>query len=1121
MSRRNISIVLAFFLVAALGVSACGGTDGEAEVTIESVDPTNSYPGVRTDVVFNIEPGEGVSEDQISWVVNFGDGTSVEGDGTEGEESNTYEDPGEFPLEVVAMVDGEEAGSATETVSILEPIDLVVDDVQGSPANIEVEEELDVDFEVFENDGGSIRSEFDVSFFLSESSSVDLESLQEEEEELVPLGTATIEAEEEGEAVVESGATLDGLESVEIPEDVSSGSYRVVAWVNPEDQLADEDEENNFSVSNSDIRVENPEDVLPDPAVQEVTLRPERAFPEMGQVQTSFTVDNRGAEDAFDIVAELWLSEGDDELDEDEDTRLGETDPFEVPGNDDETIGPDEYVLDDPIQPPSDGESEVYLIVSLEMDGEEASEDNNIGVSEASTVSDEPLDGIDVAVRDFSISPHSTFLDGSLETQMTLANEGTEDAGSFFCGIYLADEPRVDTDNDERLTNINISSLDSEEEEEIEREFTVPGTNDPGDYYLYVVCDPVGALEEPIRSNNQQVYSEEISITDEADVDLYVDELSVPEEVEHGEEFDLTATICVAGSNPPGRTEGLLYRQVDEMPTFEEDPVDEFEVPNIEPNECEDVTIETTAECEDFEDNYGYGIEVDAGDSVPENDEDNNEETADTLMTFNGEYCSCEDDGRGNDSAGDAYPVGDGVSSESVCESEGCDYYQTDLTDGQSLLVTTTYDDEYGDLETELFDSSGVSTIDYSDTDGHQEVATFLNDGDSRYKYSVCGQTSSDQNLYDLDVQVIDPSPDADLVAHNLEIPEDGSYSIGSEFDITFDVYNVGQADVDEAVDANLVVSPDNTIGNSDDIALDPSSISIDPIDGESSTEVEATVTIPDTVDDDDYYLGVELDFEDADTGNNTARSQPLTVETLCYDPLEPNSYPDQARKVDDGEYNNLVACTEEDDYYEICANNGDQVDASVTFDEVDGDLDLELYDDENDIIDSSTSASSGQEEVSVDYVNGDQCYYLRVPLLSVDDEDQVDYDMDVDIEEAPEELQCDGRLEPNDTPDTAASYLSATTLDTSLDRCPSDDIDYYYLNLSSGQTVDLSATLEDSQSSGTLRLQLYDNNGSPEENQETGPGQDTAEIEDYTAPTSGTYHVEVTVGGSDRNVPY
>jgi hypothetical protein len=1102
--------------------TGCGGDDGDksAEVTITSIEPESSYPGVATNVSFEIAPGPNTSADELNWTVRFGDGRTASGEELSTSTSHVYEASGTYPLEVVALAGGEQVGSASESVRILAPVDLELSATRGSPANVRVGDDLTVSFSATNLEAGDVVTPFDVSVYLTSSSSVTLDELAD----LDALGTRRVTAEQDGESVISAGDEAEFGLTIEVPDTLVTGDYHAVAWVNPEGQLSDTDPSNNFDVSGSTVRVDNPDETLADLAVTEVIMIPDRAFPTLNKLTRSFTIENRGSVEAFDAVARSWLSVGDTTIDENTDTLLEESDPFNIAGGSEEQFEPAEFVLDNEISPPSGEEIEVYLVVEVSLDDgqPEADLDNNVAASPSPTlVSDERVDGTDIVVNDFSVAPHSTFLNGTLEATLDIANEGSLDAGSFFCGIYLAGTPEVNTDLDPRLSNINISGLPSDDERTIVQSITVPGLYDPGSYYMYVVCDPLGALEEPYRSNNQKVYLEEITITDQADIDMFVEELDVPQSADEEDTVELTATICVNGSNPSGSTRGRLYRAVGGAPDFSEEPLEIFDIPNINPGDCEDVVIETTAACFDFESDYGYGVEVDFDDRLPESDEDNNQGTGNTLMSVSGEFCSCTPDSYDNDTYSDAFPISPGAHSNSVCSPESCDFYGVDLQEDDSLLITTTYAPEQGKLETTLFDPSGLTQLDKSVDDAQQEVAEFLVSNAGRYVVSVCGATTGTQNLYDLDVEVLPPTSGVDVLPRALEVPQRDAFSIGADLDISFRVYNIGETATADSFDAELVLSPNDVIGDSDDILLQPSSVSVAPVAGRSQRDVSTTVTIPTSVADGDYVLGVMLDINDEDPSNNWVTSKQITIETLCYDPLEPNDSYAEARSLSPGSFSNLVSCTEGDDYYELCVQNGKRFSLRADFDDSQGDIDLELYNDQFQLIDASANAGVDSEEVSVSYVNGDQCYYARAYLLTLQQTLQNDYDLTYSVNDVDPSLQCDGLFEPNNTADRASSLLGALAETNTIDRCPQGDVDNYYVLLSASQTVSFRGILDPANQGGTLRIQLYRPNGTLGPNKETAPGQPVAEIKDFTAPSSGMYNLEVTVSGNERRKTY
>lgn len=1114
---------VALGLVFALAFTGCGDSQEatkSAEVTILSVEPAISYPGVRTDVHFELTPAQGESGEGLSWVVRFGDGQSLSGDASQSTASHHYSASGRYTIDVLAMSEGREVAADFAQITVLDPIDLALSDVRGAPANVQAGGEVTVSFTAQNTAAGAVQSPFKVQAYLSPRQTITAQEM----DGLIALGETTVSGASDEDAVIGAGQSVSPGFKVQIPQDTPTADYYIVAWANPEGQFSDTDPDNNLAVSASAIHVDNAAQLVPDLAVSDVVMTPLSAFPTLSQLSRSYSVTNNGSIDASEVVSRAWLSVGDDTLEPAEDQLLEESDPFFIAASAEKVFELKTFVLDAPIVPPPGEEVEVYLVVEVAIRGDspEINLANNIAASAQPTiVSDERTEGIDIAVSDFAISPDSTFLNGTLTVSMTLKNEGTLDAGSFFCGIYTSEVAAVNTNADPRLTNINISSLAGGAEQRIDKEIVVPGILDPGDYYFYVVCDPQGALSDPYRSNNQAIYDTPIRVTDQADVDLYIDALIVPESAQAGDMIELVASICAGGSNATGHTRGKLWRSATGAPNYLLEPLREFDIPNIDPGECVDVSIETQAQCLDFASEYFYAIEVDSEDTLPESNETNNRAAGSGALQVSGEYCSCEPDARGNDSALDAHPLSPGTSAESLCQPERCDFYSVVLQAGESLFVRTTFDASRGALQTKLFDAHGVNELDASHNDGHQEVATFLVAEDGDYIVSVCGATTSTQNLYDIDVEVLSRSAGFDVLPRNMVVPTRDTFSVGAQLDISFRVYNLGQDATPGEFDAKVVISPNTVIGDADDISLSPASVTVSPVAAGSSVDINATVTIPTSVANGTYYLGVDLDIDDTNPANNQVASRQITIETQCYDPLEPNDTFDDARAVTPGTYSNLVACNAAPDFYKICVPNGKKMSVRVDFDASLGDIDMNLFDQTFQEIDSSATINADFEQVGVDYVNGAQCYFAKVHLLTTEQVLQTTYAMTVAVQDVDPALQCDGAFESNDSLASASSLLAALHSSATLDRCPQGDTDYYYVALDAGQTVSLRGILEPGTQPGALRLQLYHPSGTVGPNHETAPGAPIAEIADFEAPVAGTYYLQVTIGGPQRRATY
>jgi hypothetical protein len=1121
---RTILLTLATLTLVAVTFGCGPGDDKSASVSITSVEPAQTYPGVDTTVTFAISPGEGTAAGDLEWRVEFGDGSTDSGTELETSVTHAYEESGQYNISVVALADGSEVGRDTASITVNPPVDLNVSNVRGAPANVAPGDLLSVSLTVSNVQPGPVTTPFDVTVFASSSPTVTAEDL----EELPELGTGTVEAPEGTSEVIPAGRDAGVGVDLTVPDDAPSGEQYLVAWINPEGQIADESPDNNFDVSASFIRIESTI-AGPDVTVENIVIIPDRAFPTLDEVTRTFDIRNLGGEEAFDVVANTYLST-DDSFDESDDTLIDTTDPMNVPPQDSITVDPRKVVLDSEISPPSGEDMDVYVFIQVELtnaEGGDANPDNDVvGAESPIVVSDQPVDGPDVVVENFEINPQSTFLDGNLQVTLDLSNEGNTATGSFFCGVYIGDEPQVNTNTDPRLWSINVSDIPAESElDPIIRDETFPSIYDPGTYYFYVVCDPLGAINEQFRSNNQAVFLDPVTVTDEADVDLFADELTVPATASDGDTVELTADICVTGSNSSGQTVAELYRAPGATPDLSDldaiEPIAQIDIPNINPGDCQEITIETEAACMNFEPNYGYGLVLDATEILPEQDETNNVKTGTNQLEVSGDFCSCTADNFNNDSSTNALPLSTGTTSDSICGAETCDFYSVDLMQNESVVITTTYETDQGQLETTLFDGSGITQLDQSSASGRQEVAEFLVSSAGSYVFSVCGAESDTQNLYDVDVDILPQQSGVDVLPRSLEAPQGNSFSIGARLDLSFRVYNIGQTATSGDFDANLYISPDNVIGDGNDVPLNPANTTVTSLAGGAVRDVTVNARIPTSIQDGDYYLGVELPIQDDNTANNTTVSRQLTVISQCFDPLEPNDSFSRPWDLSPGSYSNLVACTQAGDYYKLCVADGKKFSAEINFVDADGDIDMELYNEQGDLLDSSANTGVDTERVSEDYVNGGQCYFVYVYIPSGNQTIQTTYDMTVNVQDVDPSLQCDGFFEPNDDPSTAANLLAGLQQSGTIDRCPTPDTDYYYVNLTSGQIVTFRGILDPASQPGTLRVQLFKPNGDPGPNIETAPGLPTAEILDYVAPSDGRYLVQITVSGSARRATY
>lgn len=1123
--RESLMVWIRFILLnclVALGLPACSGCgdddfSGSASVSIIEVVPELGYPAVEMRVEFNIEPGSNTNAAGMTWQVEFGDGTQTSGNGTEGSATHNYASPGTYELVVKAVFDGVEVGRASQNYRVLAPVDIALDRVRGAPANVQTGAQLTVSVELSNTVASDVVAPFDVTVYFSTSGNVNFDNL----ESLDEFGVFRVEGIGPDAPTIANGEIRDIGFAGTVP-NIASGDYFMVAVADSGNVIGDSNRQNNLNVSAGIVRVENLSDSLPDIVVSNVYAIPDRAFPTLNTITRGFTLSNMSTVDAFDVVHRTYLSLGDDVLDS-ADILIAESEPIDIFPRTRLEIGPDAIVLDNEIIPESGVDLKAYVIVVAETldPAGESNPENNTGVTSPITISDQPVEGPDIVVRNFTASPDRTFLNGTLEVETTIANEGTIDVGSFFCGIYLGAQPRINTLVDPRLDNINIPTLESGGVRELTRLITVPGLYDPGTYYIYMVCDPENALQEAFRSNNAALNPGPIIVTDEADVDMYVASIKLPTNALEGEDYDAEIEICVTGTNPTGTTRAKMWITPGNTVNFTLPSVAEFEVPNINPGECETIVRTIQASCSNFVDRYAIGVEVDATKVLPELDENNNRRTSSAPVVYDGLYCTCtEDNFEPNDRVVDASLISSGSYSAAVCAAGTCDFFAVPLQAADSMIVRTTFDSSKGNLRTTLYDTTGVQILDQSAATNQQEVATFIVPNQGNYVLSVCG-LAGQRNLYDLDVNVFPQSAGIDLLARALTIPTGNTFTIGSTINVNARIYNIGLTP-SGSFDAEVVISSNDVIGDADDIPL--TSVQIASLGGGTFRDVSIPSVLPLTLTDGSYRLGLKLDpgaqLVETDISNNTALSRAFLVNTECFDPLEPNDSFTQARDVAAGTYTNLVACTTAPDYYKLCLSEGKRFTIQTDFDNAGGDIDLELFNDQFQLIASSATAAD-VEQVGVNYVNGNQCFYARVVVIALPGQViENTYSMTVDVQDVDPALLCTSSFEPNDTFATSSSLLSAVGQTFAMDRCPTTDVDYYFVDLTAGTQVTFRGILDPAAQQGTLRVQLFLPNRTPGPNIETGPGVSVAELT-YLPPVSGRYFVQLTVSGQQRNVSY
>ncbi len=105
----------------------------------------------------------------------------------------------------------------------------------------------------------------------------------------------------------------------------------------------------------------------------------------------------------------------------------------------------------------------------------------------------------------------------------------------------------------------------------------------------------------------------------------------------------------------------------------------------------------------------------------------------------------------------------------------------------------------------------------------------------------------------------------------------------------------------------------------------------------------------------------------------DVADGEPSTPE--CQDdPYEDNDTPTQAKSLDEGTYPGLEICTDDEDYYQVELPSGQRLEVQISFDHNEGDLDLALYRDGEQV-----AISQGVEDTETVSADEPGTYLIRV----------------------------------------------------------------------------------------------------------------------------------------------
>jgi hypothetical protein len=448
--------------------------------------------------------------------------------------------------------------------------------------------------------------------------------------------------------------------------------------------------------------------------------------------------------------------------------------------------------------------------------------------------------------------------------------------------------------------------------------------------------------------------------------------------------------------------------------------------------------------------------------------------------------------------------AGGGLQTQLTICSGDVDFHKVTLNAGDPVTVTVDYVYGEGNIDIELVNASG-QVVAMSNTTGNTESIMYMAAAAGDYAVRVflsrdLGPTPG--NTYSINIGVmVAPCPDdsfedndGPFLAPFVFAGTTGGLNVCSGDDDYFDVY----VEAGETITVNIRFA--NAEGDMDLALLGflniPVATSVSEDDDESVTYTEP----------DGGFLTIQVTlYQDMGTmpGNPYTMEiiiTPATPQMCTADALEENDSRGAAATITPGQRTGLNTCTGDDDFYAITLAANDQVSAAASFNNGEGDIDMELLDSAGTVLDSA-GTTANTENVSAT-VPSAGTYYVRVFLFGdAGSTTGNTYTLDVTVGGGNPPLCTVDTFEPNDAMGTAPATPMGSY--PGLGQCGDDD--WFGITLANGESISIDVSFTHAE--GDIDIELYGPDGTVAASSET-----TTNVESIagTSNVAGTFTLRV-----------
>lgn len=484
--------------------------------------------------------------------------------------------------------DGESGLSNFASADIVEFLpDLIVQNLSISPQTANAGSVIEVSG-VIKNQGIDTGAPTNAWVYLSVDSNFDANDTE--------LGSFSVSS-------LEPSAQESFTSSSTLPEDLSTGTYFLLVFVDKENEIEEVHDDNNISFRSINIRA-----AYPDLQITHVASNPDQvvAGQNTSLVALISNIGNRAS-----AQCELLVALSEDRSFDSNDLSIR---TYNIP----ELAQGEDYSFNDAFSVPNDIAPGQYYLVFF-SDGSETVQESNESNNEDYTDL-EVLTQEDIRLTNLLLIPDYIKDGDLLNLSFTIDNLGIVTSPDFHISLILSETIDIH-ESDLVLGSVSIVSMAPGETRLINESVEIPvGTNE-ANYYLHAYADPA-QLENDSNPENNQIYRQ-FSVYNEVDL---IAQLSADKmEYKPGEIAGIVVLVTNQETGTAGESELKILLSDDTQADLNDEIIDSYIIGTLQSGQSEEIISSYTIPEESLPGSYYFIAVADASNLITEASEQNNQ----------------------------------------------------------------------------------------------------------------------------------------------------------------------------------------------------------------------------------------------------------------------------------------------------------------------------------------------------------------------------------------------------------------------------------------------------------------------------------------------------------------